>query len=90
MNKAAAFFEDCLVITRDDDDHVANGDMRNVYRGWCEENNVRHPLSPDKLAKRLRLMGVTGGDDDSRINGERTWHGVKLRDDLPNEASWPK
>ena len=88
MNKAASFFDECLIFTKDASDHITNDGMRNVYAWWCKQNNVRQPLPPEKLGRRLRLLGVTGGDDASRVRGVRTWCGVKFTDDVPVEAIW--
>lgn len=88
MNKAASFFDDCLIVTKDESDSIPTHAMRNVYAWHCKENGIRSPLPPDRLGQRLRMRGVTGGDDASRHKGERRWLGVKLRDDLPVGIAW--
>jgi|GEM_PF-1418905 len=83
MNRALGFVEEQLEITRDPRDEVSNQAMQNAYLSWCSANGVHKPLPPKVLGRRLRELGVAGGDDASKRrtktgSSERFWKGVRL------------
>lgn len=77
-NEALGFFEDCLRL--EPGVHARCADVLAAYQTWARANGVRYPLGARKLAQRLRQLGATGGNDASRIRGERCWLGVELLD----------
>jgi len=79
MNQAAGFFDECCQLTGNDSDTVIAGALRAAYDGWCRSNGVQRPLTGKAWRKRLLALGVQGGDDSSRINGQRHWFGLRLR-----------
>ncbi len=79
MNLAAGFFDECVVL--DPTGQVDATTLRNRYVTWCSANSVRQPLAGAAWGKRLEALGVTGGDDASRVNKKRRWFGIRLRDD---------
>jgi putative DNA primase/helicase len=81
MDRVAGFFADCCAFEADDDVKVSRKDLRRAYEAWCEENGVRHPLSPKDLAGRLRERGITPG----KSNGADLWKRVRLLG--PNETA---
>jgi putative DNA primase/helicase len=83
MNQAWSFAEEMLVLTGNPDDHVFTSELRARYDAWCRDNMVRRPLSSKDLAKRLRALGAAGGGgaDDSRVNGQRVWRGLRFSSD---------
>jgi P4 family phage/plasmid primase-like protien len=88
MNRLAGFVEEHLEITRDPSDVLRNCEVRSRYEIWCRDQNVRAPLAPKHFAARLRALGASGGDDNSKrdfcLSGravrERCWIGVRFRE----------
>jgi putative DNA primase/helicase len=94
MNRLAGFAEERLDVTRDPADEVPNRVMRDAYAQWCRTNNVRSPLQGEHFGRRLRELGVTGGDSATKKavrsparpgsapagQKDRHWRGVRLRD----------
>jgi P4 family phage/plasmid primase-like protien len=77
MNQAARFFDDCC--EKGDGYTVAAPLLRNAYTEWCQAEGVRHPLQGKAFGQRIRALGATGNDDESRVGGVRTWYGIRLR-----------
>jgi P4 family phage/plasmid primase-like protien len=86
MNKAAGF-DECIEITKNPDDVISAKRLRGVYELWAKQAGVRTLLQGKAWGARLRKLGVTGGDDESRVNGKVVWRGLKLTVDAPT-AIW--
>lgn len=81
MNRASVFFDECIEVTGDEDDVLANTKLRSRYEHWCGKNGVKHPLQGRAFSKSVRELGATGGDDSARVGGIRVWRGVRIRPD---------
>jgi putative DNA primase/helicase len=79
MNQAAGFFDEHCELTGNPGDVVPAAQLRARYDAWCKVNGVRRPLQTAAWRKRLLELGVTGGDDASRVGGHRVWSGIRLR-----------
>jgi hypothetical protein len=55
--------------------------LRARYEAWCRDNGVQRPLQGKAWRGRMLALGATGGDDASRVNGQRTWVGIQLKPD---------
>jgi putative DNA primase/helicase len=75
-NQASGFAEECLKFGPNL--WARTSDVWGSYKTWAKENNVRFPLAAKALGSRLRKLGVTGGDDNSRVSGHRVWWGIEL------------
>lgn len=79
MNRALAFFDDACELTREAVDKVPCHVLRNCYMRWCRENGVKNPLMTKRWGRSVRALGITGGDDATRVAKVRYWYGVKIR-----------
>ena len=47
---------------------------------------MQRPLASKQLGKRLRDFGARGGDDASRMGGQRVWTGIAVKGEPSSEA----
>lgn len=92
MNPLLDFAESELVITHDSADEIPARAMRSRYEAWARERRIMRPLKGSGFGRRLRDLGVLGGDDSTRhvVAGansfpgggkapmDRHWQGVRF------------
>lgn len=86
MNRAAAFFDDAIEVTRDIDHIVYPDTLRRHYDHWCRANGVRHPLQGRAWGNSVRQAGAMGNDDATRVGGKRVWRGIRIRPDFEDDT----
>lgn len=74
MDRLAGFLTDCCAFEGWDECSVPRTVLRDAYKAWCAENDVRRPISTQDFAKRLREAGAIDG----KSNGVRVWKRVRL------------
>jgi len=85
-DRLAGFLDECCELDANAQENAQG--LRTAYDAWCTRNRVR-PLQGKAWASSLKLRGVTGGDDASRVNGQRTWRGIRMRSNSVSLPSLP-
>ncbi len=79
------FLEDCCEAGPAEEGYwVKASELSGIYDQWCKENRERYPLGRTQLTERLILKGFeySRSRRDERNKQQRTWEGLKLRDDV--------